>query len=141
MLDEPSMGLAPAIVDSIFDRIQLIHRGEQGLTILLVEQRVAEALELCDRGLMLETGNMVLEGPHDTLVTNAQVRRAYLRECNTPSTTKAGFGHQGRSMAKTSSGSLAKPLICFTAAILTFAGCGLADCRGANAGRSRWRSR
>ncbi len=77
MLDEPSMGLAPAVVDSIFDRIQLIHR-EQGLTILLVEQRVAEALELCDRGYVLETGNMVLEGPHDTLVSNALVRRAYL---------------------------------------------------------------
>ncbi len=77
MLDEPSMGLAPAVVDSIFDRIQLIHR-EQGLTILLVEQRVAEALELCDRGYVLETGNLVLEGSHDTLVSNAQVRRAYL---------------------------------------------------------------
>ncbi|WP_298255894.1 ABC transporter ATP-binding protein [Bradyrhizobium sp.] len=77
MLDEPSMGLAPAVVDSIFDRVELIHR-EQGLTILLVEQRVAEALELCDRGYVLETGNMVLEGPHDTLVSNAQVRRAYL---------------------------------------------------------------
>jgi branched-chain amino acid transport system ATP-binding protein len=77
MLDEPSMGLAPAVVDSIFDRIQLIH-CEQGLTILLVEQRVAEALELCDRGYVLETGNMVLEGPHDTLVSNERVRRAYL---------------------------------------------------------------
>jgi branched-chain amino acid transport system ATP-binding protein len=77
MLDEPSMGLAPAVVDSIFDRIQLIHR-EQGLTILLVEQRVAEALEFCDRGYVLETGNMVLEGPHDTLISNALVRRAYL---------------------------------------------------------------
>jgi branched-chain amino acid transport system ATP-binding protein len=71
------MGLAPAVVDSIFDRVQLIHR-EQGLTILLVEQRVAEALELCDRGYVLETGSMVLEGPHDTLVSNALVRRAYL---------------------------------------------------------------
>ena len=77
MLDEPSMGLAPAVVDSIFDRIQLIH-CEQGLTILLVEQRVAEALELCDRGYVLETGKMVLEGPHDTLVSNERVRRAYL---------------------------------------------------------------
>jgi branched-chain amino acid transport system ATP-binding protein len=71
------MGLAPAVVDSIFDRIQLIHR-EQGLTILLVEQRVAEALELCDRGYVLETGNIVLEGPHETLVSNERVRRAYL---------------------------------------------------------------
>ena len=77
MLDEPSMGLAPAVVDSIFDRIQLIHR-EQGLTILLVEQRVAEALELCDRGYVLETGNVVLQGLHDTLISNERVRRAYL---------------------------------------------------------------
>jgi len=77
MLDEPSMGLAPAVVDAIFDRIQLVHR-DQGLTILLVEQRVAEALELCDRGYVLETGKMVLEGPHDTLISDAQVRRAYL---------------------------------------------------------------
>ncbi len=53
MLDEPSMGLAPAIVDAIFDRIEFIRRT-QGLTILLVEQRVVEALELCDRGYVLE---------------------------------------------------------------------------------------
>jgi branched-chain amino acid transport system ATP-binding protein len=77
MLDEPSMGLAPTIVDAIFDRIQLIHRN-QGLTILLVEQRAAEALELCDRGYVLETGRMVLQGEHDTLISNEQVRRAYL---------------------------------------------------------------
>jgi branched-chain amino acid transport system ATP-binding protein len=77
MLDEPSMGLAPAVVDSIFDRIQLIHR-EQGLTILLVEQRVAEALELCDRGYVLETGSVLLQGLHDSLISNERVRRAYL---------------------------------------------------------------
>jgi branched-chain amino acid transport system ATP-binding protein len=76
MLDEPSMGLAPTVVDAIFDRIQLIHR--KGMTILLVEQRVAEALELCDRGYVLETGRMVLQGAHDTLIANEQVRRAYL---------------------------------------------------------------
>jgi branched-chain amino acid transport system ATP-binding protein len=77
MLDEPSMGLAPTVVDAIFDRIQLIHRN-QGLTVLLVEQRVAEALELCDRGYVLETGRMVLQGAHDMLISNEQVRRAYL---------------------------------------------------------------
>jgi branched-chain amino acid transport system ATP-binding protein len=77
MLDEPSMGLAPAIVDAIFDRVQLVHR-QHGVTILLVEQRVAEALELCDRGYVLETGRIVLEGPHETLIANAQVQRAYL---------------------------------------------------------------
>jgi branched-chain amino acid transport system ATP-binding protein len=77
MLDEPSMGLAPTIVDAIFDRIQSIHRNH-GLTILLVEQRVAEALESCDRGYVLETGRVVLQGPHDTLISDARVRRAYL---------------------------------------------------------------
>jgi branched-chain amino acid transport system ATP-binding protein len=59
MLDEPSMGLAPAIVDAIFERIHQIHRN--GLTILLVEQRVAEALETCDRGYVLETGRVAME--------------------------------------------------------------------------------
>jgi branched-chain amino acid transport system ATP-binding protein len=77
MLDEPSMGLAPTIVDAIFERIRSIHRNH-GLTILLVEQRVAEALESCDRGYVLETGRVVLQGPHDTLISDARVRRAYL---------------------------------------------------------------
>jgi branched-chain amino acid transport system ATP-binding protein len=77
MLDEPSMGLAPTIVDAIFERIQQVHRDHQ-LTILLVEQRVAEALESCDRGYVLETGRVVLQGSHDTLMSDARVRRAYL---------------------------------------------------------------
>jgi branched-chain amino acid transport system ATP-binding protein len=77
MLDEPSMGLAPTIVDGIFERIRKVHR-EHGLTILLVEQRVTEALEACDRGYVLETGRVVLEGPRDVLMTDERVRRAYL---------------------------------------------------------------
>jgi branched-chain amino acid transport system ATP-binding protein len=77
MLDEPSMGLAPAVADMIFDRISQIHR-EDGLTILLVEQRVAEALELCDRGYVLETGRIVLDGPYQTLMNDDRVRRSYL---------------------------------------------------------------
>ncbi len=77
MLDEPSMGLAPAIVDAIFDRIEFIRRT-QGLTILLVEQRVVEALELCDRGYVLETGRTITHGSHDVLMSSAEVRRAYL---------------------------------------------------------------
>jgi branched-chain amino acid transport system ATP-binding protein len=77
MLDEPSMGLAPAVVDTIFDRVQHIHRN-QGLTVLLVEQRAAEALELCDHGYVLETGHIVLEGAHKTLISNERVKRAYL---------------------------------------------------------------
>jgi len=77
MLDEPSMGLAPAVVDVIFERIQQVHR-DHGLTILLVEQRVAEALEACDRGYLLDTGRVALEGSHDDLMSDARVRRAYL---------------------------------------------------------------
>ena len=77
MLDEPSMGLAPTIIDAIFNRIEYIRRT-QGLTILLVEQRVAEALELCDRGYVLETGRTILQGSHDVLMSSADVRRAYL---------------------------------------------------------------
>ena len=77
LLDEPSMGLAPALVDAIFDRIKEIHRLEQ-LTILLVEQRVAEALESCDRGYVLDTGRVVLEGPRERLLADERVKRAYL---------------------------------------------------------------
>ena len=77
MLDEPSMGLAPTVVDAIFERIHQIHR-EHGLTILLVEQRVAEALESCDRGYVLETGRVVMQGTHNELMADARVKRAYL---------------------------------------------------------------
>ncbi|HET9492034.1 MAG TPA: ABC transporter ATP-binding protein [Methylomirabilota bacterium] len=77
MLDEPSMGLAPTVVDAIFERIRLVHR-HHGLTVLLVEQRVVEALEACDRGYVLETGRVALSGSRDTLMTDPRVRRAYL---------------------------------------------------------------
>ena len=77
LLDEPSMGLAPAIADLIFDRIAALHQ-EDKVTLLLVEQRVAEALESCDYGYVLETGRVVLEGPHRALMADDRVRRAYL---------------------------------------------------------------
>ena len=77
MLDEPSMGLAPTVTDTIFERISQVHR-EDGLTILLVEQRVAEALELSDYGYVLETGRLALEGPYRTLLADDRVRRSYL---------------------------------------------------------------
>ena len=77
LLDEPSMGLAPAIADLIFDRIAALHR-EDKLTLILVEQRVAEALESCDYGYVFETGRVVLEGEHRTLLADDRVRRAYL---------------------------------------------------------------
>jgi branched-chain amino acid transport system ATP-binding protein len=77
MLDEPSMGLAPAIANLIFERLLEIRRAT-GLTILLVEQRVAEALQFADHGYVLETGRVVLQGSNDTLKADDRVRRAYL---------------------------------------------------------------
>jgi len=77
MLDEPSMGLSPAIADEIFERIVAIHR-EAKLGVLLVEQRVAEALHLADRAYVLENGRVILEGDHQTLENDERIRRAYL---------------------------------------------------------------
>lgn len=77
MLDEPSMGLAPAVADAIFERIDQIHL-QQGLTVLLVEQRVGEALEACDYGYVLETGRVVMEGSHESLLKNPNIKKAYL---------------------------------------------------------------
>jgi len=77
MLDEPSMGLAPTAADEIFERIVAIHSGS-GLSVLLVEQRVAEALHYADRGYVLEGGRVVLEGSHDELKSNDRIRQAYL---------------------------------------------------------------
>ena len=77
LLDEPSMGLAPAVADLIFDRITALNRQDR-ITLLLVEQRVAEALESCDYGYVLETGRVVLEGRHEALIADDRIRRAYL---------------------------------------------------------------
>ena len=77
MLDEPSMGLAPIVADQIFEQVEKIHR-EQGIAILLVEQRVAEALETCDHGYVLESGRIILGGTHDALLADPRVKQAYL---------------------------------------------------------------
>lgn len=77
MLDEPSMGLAPTIADFVFEKLMEIRR-DTGVTILLVEQRVAEALQSADRGYVLETGRVVLEGTHETLKADDRIRQAYL---------------------------------------------------------------
>ena len=77
MLDEPSMGLSPSMADSIFDSIKLLH-DEWSLAVLLVEQRVAEAIELCDHGYVLETGRIVLQGSVRELSANDRIREAYL---------------------------------------------------------------
>jgi len=77
LLDEPSKGLPPDVADLIFDRIAALHR-EDRVTLILVEQRVAEALESCDYGYVLETGRVVLEGSRRTLMADDRVRQAYL---------------------------------------------------------------
>jgi len=77
MLDEPSMGLSPAIADFIFEQLIEIRRQSK-LTIVLVEQRVAEALESADHGYVLEAGRVALEGNNQTLRADDRVRRAYL---------------------------------------------------------------
>ena len=77
LLDEPSQGLGPRVVEQIFETIDRIRKARR-LTILLVEQRVVEALELCDRGYVLETGRVALEGAHDVLLADPRVQRAYL---------------------------------------------------------------
>ena len=76
MLDEPSMGLAPLVADLIFERIAELHRD--GLAILLVEQRVAEAVQSCDFGYVLETGRVVLQGTHRALMADDRIRSVYL---------------------------------------------------------------
>ena len=78
LLDEPSMGLAPVLVEQIFDTITDINR--QGMTILLVEQNAAMALSIAHRGYVLETGSIALTGTAAELSDNADVRRAYLGE-------------------------------------------------------------
>jgi branched-chain amino acid transport system ATP-binding protein len=76
LLDEPSLGLAPLVVRDIFDVIQQLHH--RGVTILLVEQNVRQALQIADRGYLLETGRVVLSGPVVELRTNPEVERFYL---------------------------------------------------------------
>jgi len=76
LLDEPSMGLAPVLVDNIFDTIQEMHRS--GTTILLVEQNARAALAVADRGYVLQTGTIVLSGDAAELRANEMVQKAYL---------------------------------------------------------------
>lgn len=76
LLDEPSMGLAPIIVEQIFDIIRSLR--DEGVTILLVEQNARSALSIADRGYVLETGTVILEGLSSELVEDEEVKRAYL---------------------------------------------------------------
>ena len=80
LLDEPSMGLAPILVDQIFDIIRELH--SEGVTILLVEQNARLALSVADRGYVLETGEMALSGPAKDLLHDPSVKAAYLGEAH-----------------------------------------------------------
>ena len=76
MLDEPSLGLAPKLVEDVFKSIQEIHK--KGTTILLIEQNAMAALQIADYGYVLETGKIVLEGTGEDLLHNEDVKKAYL---------------------------------------------------------------
>ena len=78
LMDEPSMGLSPLLVNEIFDIIQQIH--SEGTTVLLVEQNAKKALAIADRAYVLETGKITLSGDAKELLNNDQVRKAYLGE-------------------------------------------------------------
>ena len=76
MLDEPSLGLAPKLVDEVLDTVRRLK--QQGMTILLVEQNVREALDLADRGYVIQTGRMVREGGGKELLASDTFRQAFL---------------------------------------------------------------
>ena len=77
LLDEPSMGLAPLLMKSVFDSMKEINRKE-GTTILVVEQNARMALQFSGRGYVLENGRLVLEGRSDSLLADPLVKKAYL---------------------------------------------------------------
>ena len=76
LMDEPSLGLAPVIVQTIFDVIRKLH--QQGVTILLVEQNARKALQVADRCYLIETGRVVMSGAVEELRANPEVERFYL---------------------------------------------------------------
>jgi branched-chain amino acid transport system ATP-binding protein len=78
LLDEPSMGLAPLMVQRIFETIRTV--AAEGVTLLLVEQNAKVALQMCDRGYVMESGAIVLSAPAADLLVNPEVKRAYLGE-------------------------------------------------------------
>jgi len=77
MLDEPSLGLAPVIVEEMFDRLAAIHR-ELGVSILLIEQNATQALEVIERAIVLTTGEVTFTGTREDLGGSEYLQRAYL---------------------------------------------------------------
>jgi len=78
LLDEPSMGLSPIMVDKIFEVVQTVHG--QGVTVLLVEQNASRALQIADRGYVMESGIVTMTGPARDMLDDPRVRAAYLGE-------------------------------------------------------------
>jgi branched-chain amino acid transport system ATP-binding protein len=78
LLDEPSMGLSPMMVDTIFEVIRNIH--QEGMTILLVEQNAARALQVADRAYVIESGEIIMQGAANMMLNDPRVRAAYLGE-------------------------------------------------------------
>ena len=76
LLDEPSLGLAPRLVDDVFDTVTALR--DSGVTVFIVEQNAFQALSIADRGYVMETGQVVLADTAKALVTNARVKEAYL---------------------------------------------------------------
>lgn len=76
LMDEPSVGLAPILVQEIFSRIDILRK--RGVTLLLIEQNVHHALDCSDRGYVLERGRIVLEGPCKELKANDMIKKSYL---------------------------------------------------------------
>jgi branched-chain amino acid transport system ATP-binding protein len=76
LLDEPSLGLAPKLVEEVFQKVRKI--GEMGVTVMVVEQNVVDGLSVSSRGYVVENGAVILQGPSQELLNNAQVRAAYL---------------------------------------------------------------
>ena len=78
LIDEPSLGLAPALVDQVFEALESVHRS--GVSMLLIEQNVTRALEIAGRAYVLEGGRTVADGPAHELREQAHIRQAYLGE-------------------------------------------------------------
>jgi branched-chain amino acid transport system ATP-binding protein len=78
LLDEPSMGLSPIMVDKIFEVVRDVHA--QGVTVLLVEQNASRALKIADRAYVMESGLLTMDGPARDLLVDPRVRAAYLGE-------------------------------------------------------------
>ena len=76
ILDEPSLGLAPIIVEKVFDTVRTIN--EEGVTVLLVEQNIQDSLNIADRGYVLEEGKIILEGKSRELLSNSHIKEVYL---------------------------------------------------------------